>query len=450
MKAATGKAAPAHDGVRPPSWQAKAAKRVGWGLGDQALNSMTNFAVGILVAKSVTVADFGAYALAFSAYCFILGISRALASEPFAVRFTMSDPDLLRKARASVAGIALLTGLVFLAVAVALSQLIPAEYRLLVLLLGAVLPGLLLQDAIRQILFAAGAGRSAFNHDLLWTVLMVPAFGVVFLTGQSNAATLVFAWGTAATFAAAAGCYRHRVVPRFGLAKSWLQNHRGLWPRYLFEGAAINGSQQAMFIALGVFAGLTAVGEIKLVLVLLGPVNVLVQGLGVVAVPESARAIAAGRTRFLRVVAGFSLAVACGSLLWGVTVMLLPVSWGIALVGQGWLSASALVIPMSLVQVLNGANTGAVVGLRGLGAAKRSMWTRMWTSSMVVLFSVAGAAAAGGHGAAWGLAAAAGLNAVIWYMQFKKVAAQHPFATGGPDTPPLGGTVPIERGGGPR
>jgi O-antigen/teichoic acid export membrane protein len=422
-------AAGAMGGHRARSWHAGAVKRVGWGLGDQALSSMTNFAVGILVARSVSVPEFGAYALAFSAYCFILGISRALATEPFAVRFVISEPEQLHRARIGVAGVALLTGVAFLALAAVLSQMLPAEYRPLVLCLGAVLPGLLVQDSMRQILFAAGQGRSAFNNDLLWALLMVPAFGIVFLSGSINAATLILAWGTAANLAAIAGCYRCRVVPDVRMAGSWLRSQRGLWPRYLLEGAAINGSQQIVFMAIGVFAGLSAVGEMKLVLVLLGPVNVLVQGIGVVAVPEAARALAAGRSRFLRVAAGFSLAVAFGALLWGITVTLLPGSWGTALVGDGWLVASALAVPLSLVQVLYGANTGPAVGLRAMGAAKRSMWTRMATSSLTVIFSVGGAATAGVQGAVWGLVVAAALNAGLWYVQFRNVIAQYPFKT---------------------
>ena len=107
--------------------------------------------------------------------------------------------------------------------------------------------------------------------------------------------------------------------------------------------------------------------------------------------------------------------------------MLLPGSWGAALVGRGWLTASALVLPMFLVQVFNGAKTGAAVGLRGMGAAKRSMWTRISTSSLVVLFSVAGAAVAGLPGAAWGLVLAAALSAVLWYLQFRQVFLQYPW-----------------------
>lgn len=55
------------------------------------------------------------------------------------------------------------------------------------------------------------------------------------------------------------------------------------------------------------------------------------------------------------------------------------------------------------------------------------MWTRMATSSLVVIFSVAGAAAAGVQGAAWGLVLAAALNAMLWYLQFRNVIAQYPF-----------------------
>ena len=346
---------------------------------------------------------------------------------PFAVRFIIAEPEQLHRARAAVAGVALLTGIASLAMALVLSQILPQEYRSLAVCLGAVLPGLLVQDSVRQILFGAGRGRSAFNNDLLWAVLMVPAFAAVFFSGSASSATLILAWGAAATLAAVVGCFQCRVVPSIGLIKSWLTSQRGLWAPFLVEGAAVNGAQQIVFFAIGAFVGLTGVGEMKLALVLLGPVNVLVQGLGVVAVPEAARAIATGRSRFLRVTSVFSLAVALGALLWGITVMLLPGSWGAALVGRGWLTASALVLPMFLVQVFNGAKTGAAVGLRGMGAAKRSMWTRISTSSLVVLFSVAGAAVAGLPGAAWGLVLAAALSAVLWYLQFRQVFLQYPW-----------------------
>jgi Na+-driven multidrug efflux pump len=84
---------------------------------------------------------------------------------------------------------------------------------------------------------------------------------------------------------------------------------------------------------------------------------------------------------------------------------------------------------MFLVQVFNGAKTGAAVGLRGMGAARRSMWTRIAASSLVVIFAVVGAATAGLQGAAWGLVIAAALNTMLWYLQFRQVFSQYPFTT---------------------
>jgi O-antigen/teichoic acid export membrane protein len=428
-----------------------AMRRVGWGLADQALSSMTNFAVGIFVARSVSVSDFGAYALAFSAYCLALGVSRALSAEPFAVRFVITEPESLKQARAGVFGVALATGLASVALAALLSLVIPAEHRSLVLCLGIVLPGLLVQDNARQVLFTAGRGRSAFNNDLLWALLLIPAFTAVFFAGEVTAATLILAWGAAATVAGVVGCWQCRTVPSLRQVPSWLHSQRRLWPRYLVEGAAVNGSQQITYFVVGAVAGLAAVGELKLVLVLLGPVNVLVQGVGVVAVPEATRAIAVGRKRFVRVMAMFSVLVGFGAFLWGVSVSALPVSWGVAVVGQGWLAASVLVLPLFLVQVLNGIKTGCAVGLRGMCAANTSMWTRVAASLISVASSVIGAVTAGVQGAAWGLVAAAAVNAALWQVQFRCVLATHSFPANeqGSSRHPVG-PVSTERNRGPR
>jgi len=180
-------------------------------------------------------------------------------------------------------------------------------------------------------------------------------------------------------------------------------------------------------------------------------VNVLVQGVGVVAVPEATRAIAAGRKRFVRVMAMFSVLVGFGAFLWGLSVSALPVSWGVAVVGQGWLAASVLVLPLFLVQVLNGIKTGCAVGLRGMCAANTSMWTRVAASLISVASSVIGAATAGVQGAAWGLVAAAAVNAALWQVQFRRVLATHSFPANeqGSSRHPVG-PVSTERNRGPR
>ena len=59
-----------------------------WGLIDQAISSLTNFAVGIVVAHNFGLEEFGAFTLAWFTYGLILNISRGLATDPLVVRFS--------------------------------------------------------------------------------------------------------------------------------------------------------------------------------------------------------------------------------------------------------------------------------------------------------------------------------------------------------------------------
>ena len=76
-----------------------------WGLADQALSSATNVALTIVVAREVGTADLGAFGVAYAAYLILVGLSRAVSSEPLLVRHAQGG------AREST-GIALACGVV--------------------------------------------------------------------------------------------------------------------------------------------------------------------------------------------------------------------------------------------------------------------------------------------------------------------------------------------------
>src|SRR5689334_13138662 len=73
-----------------PAGSAKRALvgRLSWGLADQAASSVSNFAVGIYVARSLGVTAFGVFSLAWVTYGVVLNVSRGLASDPLVVRFS--------------------------------------------------------------------------------------------------------------------------------------------------------------------------------------------------------------------------------------------------------------------------------------------------------------------------------------------------------------------------
>ncbi|MFD8818529.1 hypothetical protein ACFV23_45340, partial [Streptomyces sp. NPDC059627] len=68
----------------PPARSAKRALvgRLSWGLADQAASSISNFAVGIYVARSLGVTAFGVFSLAWVTYGVVLNVSRGLGPRP--------------------------------------------------------------------------------------------------------------------------------------------------------------------------------------------------------------------------------------------------------------------------------------------------------------------------------------------------------------------------------
>ncbi|MPZ81053.1 MAG: hypothetical protein GEV28_11920, partial [Actinophytocola sp.] len=74
------------------------AGRLSWGLADQAVSSLTNFVVGVFVARELGVTAFGVFSLAWVTYGVLLNVSRGLATDPLVVRFSGVAADLWRAA----------------------------------------------------------------------------------------------------------------------------------------------------------------------------------------------------------------------------------------------------------------------------------------------------------------------------------------------------------------
>ncbi len=394
------------------------ARRLGWGLADQALSSLSNFGVGIMVARSVSPREFGVFALAFSLYTVVVGIARAIATDALVVRFSAATGREAVDARRRATGLALRIGLIAGLVLVVLAFVGGPEFRPLLLALGISMPGLTLQDAWRTVFFAAGRGVQALVNDAVWTALIVPGFLFCEASDRVSAGSLVLAWGGAATVAALLGAIQTASLPDLRGSISWLRENRHLWPRYLAESLAVTGTVQVYFLVIGAIGGLVAVGQIKLVQVALGPVNVVIQGVGLVAIPEAVRAMNSSKRRLDFVVVAISLLIASGALAWGALLAFTPRGWTTAVVGSGWVGAASLVLPLSLLQIVNGANTGAFVGLRAFRAAKCSLRIRLFSSVSFLIGAVVGVSFGGAHGAAYGLAAASAVNLVAWWRQY--------------------------------
>src|SRR6185369_5510064 len=86
------------------------AARMSWGLADQAVSSLTNFAVGLAVARALGAVDFGIFALAWATFSAALNFSRGLGSDPLVVRFSGAAPAQWRSALTEATGTAAVVG----------------------------------------------------------------------------------------------------------------------------------------------------------------------------------------------------------------------------------------------------------------------------------------------------------------------------------------------------
>ncbi|HKS49578.1 MAG TPA: hypothetical protein VJT49_31605 [Amycolatopsis sp.] len=393
------------------------AGRLSWGLADQAVSSLTNFAVGSYVARSLGATAFGIFSLALVTYGVALNVSRGLATDPLMVRFSGAPFDRWRLAVARASGTALGVGAAAGAVCLLLGVALGGALGHGFVGLGVVLPALLLQDSWRYAFFADGKGRKAFTNDLVWGLMLVPA---MFVAARNGTVTgFVLAWGAAAAVAAGFGYFQTGIWPRVSSARRWLAEQRDLAPRYLLENVSTSGASQLRSYGLGGIAGLAAVGTVRGAELLLGPFLAVLMGLSLVTVAEASRVVQRAPHRLRQFCLLLGVGQAGAALLWGVALLLLPDVAGEFVLGKVWITASTLIVPATLSVVGASFTTGAQAGLRALGAAKRSMPTQLVTSSFYVTGGLVGAVVDGALGSAIGVAAANVIGATVWWFQLQ-------------------------------
>ncbi|MEU1075717.1 MULTISPECIES: hypothetical protein [unclassified Streptomyces] len=397
--------------------------RLSWGLADQAASSVSNFAVGIYVARSLGVTAFGVFSLAWVTYGVVLNVSRGLATDPLVVRFSGVAEAAWRGAVARSSGTALAVGAALGTACAAVGLTLGGRVGPAFACLGFMLPGLLLQDAWRYSFFAAGTGRKAFVNDVVWGVALVPA--MVAAAHRGTVAAFVLAWGASATVAAAYGCVQCGIRPRLGEARGWLREQRDLGYRYLVENVSLSGANQLRAYGLGAIVGVGAVGAVRGAELLLGPFLAVLMGLSLVTVAEAARVLRRAPHRlgtFCLLLGGGQAAAA---LLWGGALLLMPDRLGGLVLGDVWHSSSQLIVPVTLGVAGAGLGTGAAAGLRALAAARRGLRCQLFASACYVGGGLGGAAAAGTVGSAWGVAVATGCSSAVWWLQLRSALREH-------------------------
>lgn len=404
------------------AWHAtrQASGRLGWGIADQAVCSLSNFLLSIYVARTLGAAQFGAFSLAYVTYGFANNANRGLAIEPLLVRFSGVDAKVWRPAAKGSVSTSLLVGIVLGLCALAAGRVLGGNTGLAFYGLGIVFPFLLLQDSWRYAFFSMRRGYLAFLNDTVWLLVQVPLMVLLKATGHANVFWFVLGWGAGAFAGAILGVLQARVVPNLRTAAIWLVRHRDLGVRFFLENTSASASSTLQSYGISYILGVIAVGTIRAAGVLMGPLNIIFFGIGMLTIPEGARLLRNSPRRLPLYCLALSVGLTSLALAWGLLLLVgLPHGIGHLMLGTLWRSTYPLVLPTALSTTATCLGTGAVVGLHALGAARRSLRGNVTGTVLVLALTFTGATLAGVAGAVYFGAAASVLGTLILWWQFR-------------------------------
>ncbi|MDP8977695.1 MAG: hypothetical protein M3N17_03800, partial [Actinomycetota bacterium] len=280
--------------------------------------------------------------------------------------------------------------------------------------LGALLPALTCQDALRYVGFARHRPAAAFASDLAWTSLEVPLMVAVVLTGRASATWLIVAWGVASVPGALIGGHALGTRPDVRGARSWLTRHLDLAPHLTVDSLIVSGAGRVVLFLVALSTTVVQVALLRAAQVLYGPVNVLRAGLRGLGLAELNR-VRADPRRLAWATSRVSALLAAAAALWTAVLVAFGGSLGPVLLGDIWATARWLIIPVGVQQTAACVSFGPFLGLRVREAATDSVRLRLIDTTVLIVAGFSGAVAAGARGAAVGMAGAQVLTtAWVW------------------------------------
>lgn len=401
------------------------ARRARWGLIDQVVSSLTNFAVTAVVAHQTTPAEFGAFSVALVVYICLLWVARSLVGEPFAVRLTAAAQSAKSSAARQASGAALVVGTVAALVIVVTGMTLGSATGRVLITIGIFMPALLIQDCYRYLLISDGRARDAAFNDGAWLVVQSGLVVGLLLAGSAGPVSLTVAFGIGAAVAAVLGACQTAVLPSPSACRKWLRSQRDLIVPFVIELLVVSAAPQLSMVGVAAFGGVVAVGEVRAAIFLLSPPTVLFSGLVLFAVPEAVRlrerSLSALRNLVV-VLAGVMMTLTAG---WVIVLELIPEHLGTVLLRSNWATGHHLLLPVGAFTAFTACMWAALVGLRSLEATGRSMRLRVWVGPATVLSCVVGTQIGGSEGTAIGLAGSAIFSAVLTWLAFRHALAAH-------------------------
>jgi O-antigen/teichoic acid export membrane protein len=413
-----------------------------WALSDQLLSSGTNFAVGIVIARSIGPEGLGSFTLAFGGWLLMLGFLRAFITQPYMVAASGSTETDWRDDTASAAGAQLVLGLAA-GVSLVIAGLVigvtePTGGALVAV--GVFAAPLAVQDFWRFAAFSRRMPRKAVANDGVWAIIQFAALGILLVTDALTAATAMSAWGMGALAGALVGIAQFRIWPIPGrVMRAWVRRHAALGGWMALASGIYAVGSYAVLIMLSSL-GRKALGGWRSTMNLFAPAQLVAISGESIMLPTAVRMVKNGeRDKLQATCVLYSLGLAgCFGAAGG--ALLLAGSDVYRLVFGSQFAHYAVLVPPVLAQTIAaGLTSGASVGIRALAHGRRMAELQVFTSGMRVIF-VATVLSSGLTAAIWAVAVADMASAgLAWALFRSALKGPRPIEAIPPPTVPLDG-----------
>ncbi|MGQ0576680.1 MAG: hypothetical protein ACT4RN_21140 [Pseudonocardia sp.] len=404
-----------------PSTVSSAAPRAAWNVVDQALASLATFAVTIIAASAGTAEGFGHFAVAFTVYLFLLGISQALVNQVYLMHYPGAPDDEATDGAAAAAGLALVFGLVCAAVVAPVALLVGGGSGPSIAVIAALFPLLFVQEAWRGVLVGRHRPRSAAANDGVRALLQIGAMAAMVAAGRSGPVELLLVWGLAGGAAALLGIAQVGRLPSPAAGLRYARRHATVSRFLVAEWVMVLGAAQVGLLVVAWLGSAADVGALRGAQTVLGPMNIL--GLGVFGflLAELVRRPDLPIARRRQVAAGAGAALAAAAVVWGALLLLLPDRAGALLLGETWAASRGVLLAMTLYVAGAAAATGVLAVLRSVGDARSTFVVNTVLGPLMLVAVVTGQLTGGVVGAAWGFAASTVAILPLFWLRMEKV-----------------------------
>lgn len=387
-------------------------------LGDQLVSSLSNIVLLLIVARSVSGEQLGAFVLIMTLHQTACSVGQMLVGEPFVVLSSDDGPESRPARAASALGTALLIG-AGIGMPIAIIAIIGLDSAALATL-AVCLPGLLLQDGVRYVAFGLKRPGAALASDTLWAVLATVGSIWLTVTQTPSVAGLVAVWAISGTVAGIAGGVFLRTLPRVSTAAQWLRGSKDLGWRFLAESFVARAQSQIVLFVCGGVIGLAAAGYLRLAQAVFNPIHVAVSAYRVVALVDfSAKAVK--RESLRELVRRGTWVLGAGGAVWTVVLLALPAAAGSAVFGTAWVSVAPLIALVGLYKISQCTAISPYLALRSMRLADLTLRTRTSISvaGLVVTCGIA-VVAQSLQSVLIAQAATSILGSVAWHLLFRR------------------------------